>query len=607
MAKAKEGSLPHWDLTNVYPSLDSKKFKADVERLKKLLDELDEYIADRGIGRDGKTLGDPPAIADAIGGFLERMDQILRLGVTLEYYTYGFISTDSFNTEAKRIMSELQVLNVRRDRQSVLFEGWIGSVAKDSSSFEAVLQVKGPAKEHAFYLRKTAERSRYMMGEAEETLASELSLSGAEAWQKLQGTITSQVKVPFERGGKTEELPVAVIQNLLSDPDPEIRRRAYEAEVAAWERLREPLAACMNGVKGTTITLFKRRGRPDALHGAVERARLDRETLEAMLSAMRSSFPDLRLYLKKKAKRLGKDRLPWWDLWAPVTAAERKYTFDEARELILGEFQAFHPRLAEFAKKAFDGNWIDAEPREGKTLGGFCMELPAVEESRILVNYDGSLAQLITVAHELGHAYHNECQIGKTMFQRFMPMTLAETASIFAQNIVVDAALANASDDNEELDILENVLLEAGQIIVDISSRYMFETEVFKRRAESELSADDFCEIMIDCQKRTYGDGLDQRFLHPYMWAWKPHYYSAEESYYNFPYAFGLLFGLGLYRVYRDRGKEFLAQYDNLLTTTGEGMAADLAAPFGIDLRTHGFWLGSIDVVKEHVQRYLQL
>jgi pepF/M3 family oligoendopeptidase len=607
MGKDEKESLPHWDLTSIYRSLESKKFVADVERFKDLLDDLDKYISAKGIGRDGKASSDPGALAQTIGGYLNRMNEILRLGTTLEYYTYGFISTDSFNTAAKKVMSELQVLNVRRDRQSVFFEGWIGSAAKDTEVFEAALQMKGPAREHAFYLRKTAESSRYLMSEPEETLASELSLSGGDAWQKLHGVITSQVKVPFEQDGETEELPVAVIQNLFTDPDPEVRRKAYEAEVEAWGGVREPLAACMNGVKGTTVTLFKRRGRPDALHSAVERARIDRETLEAMLGAMRTCFEDLRLYWKKKAKRLNKEKLPWWDLWAPVTTSETRYTFEAARELILKEFGAFHPRLETFAKKAFKGRWIDAEPREGKTLGGFCMELPLVEESRILVNYDGSLAQLITVAHELGHAYHNECQIGKTMFQRSMPMTLAETASIFAQNIVVDAALENAADDQEELAILEYILIEAGQIIVDISSRYMFETEVFKRRGDCELSADDLCEIMIGCQKKTYGDGLDERFLHPYMWAWKPHYYSAEESFYNFPYAFGLLFGMGLYRAYKDRGQEFLAQYDNLLATTGEGMAADLAEPFGIDLRSPDFWLGGVDVIKGHVRRYLEL
>jgi pepF/M3 family oligoendopeptidase len=603
---ASKGALPHWDLTSVYPSLESAPFKSDVERLKGMLDDLDSYVARHGIARDGARPASSAELAETVRGYLKGMNEILRLGMTLEYYAYGFVSTDSYNTKAKRALSELQMLNVRRDSQSVRFQGWLGAVSRDSSMFEEALQVDGPVLEHAFYLGRVAEQSRYLMSEPEEILASELALSGAEAWGKLQSTITSQVKVQFELRDEVEELPIAVVQNLLTHPDPGLRRRAYEAELEAWESVREPLAACLNGVKGATITLYKRRGRPNALHGALERARLDAETLEAMLGAMRSSFPDFRWYWRAKAKRLGKKELPWWDIWAPVSSSERRYSYDEAREFILEQFGAFHGRMADFAERAFKKNWIDADPRKGKNIGGFCVELPKVEESRILCNYDGSLAQLITIAHELGHAYHNECQIGKSMIQRIMPMTLAETASIFAQTIVVDAALKKAADPDEEMHILENILIDAGQVIVDISSRYMFETEVFDRRAQAELSADDFCEIMLECQRRTYGDGLDQRFLHPYMWAWKPHYYSAAESFYNFPYAFGMLFGLGLYSVYKEVGEEFLERYDNLLATTGEGMAADLAAPFGIDLRRTDFWLGSLDVVRKHIDRYLE-
>lgn len=605
--KPNESALPHWDLTSVYPSLESGQFRKDSERLEELLDDLDSYVAGRGIARDGKRPSGPAELADTIGGYLDKINEILRLWTTLWYYTYGFASTDSYDAKAKRALSELQMLKVRRDRQTVLFQGWLGTVAQDSSSFEAALQMDGPAEEHAFYLNRVVEQSRYLMSEAEETLASELALSGADAWEKLQATVTSQVKVPFELREEPEELPIAVVQNLLTHPDPGLRRRAYEAEIEAWESVREPLAACLNGVKGATITLCKRRGRPSVLHGALERARIDVETLDAMLGAMRSSLPDFRRYWRAKARRLNKKELPWWDIWAPVSTAERRYSYDEARAFILEQFGAFHRRMADFAERAFESSWIDAEPREGKNIGGFCMELPKVEESRILCNYDGSLTQLITIAHELGHAYHNECQIGKTMLQRVMPMTLAETASTFAQTIVVDAALEKAEDPDEELRILENILIDAGQVIVDISSRYMFETEVFERRAQAELSADELCEIMLDCQRKTYGDGLDRRYLHPYMWAWKPHYYNAGEPFYNFPYAFGMLFGLGLYGVYKERGAGFLEQYDNLLAATGQGTAADLAAPFGIDIRRPDFWLGSLDVVRRHIDRYLEL
>jgi oligoendopeptidase F len=160
---------------------------------------------------------------------------------------------------------------------------------------------------------------------------------------------------------------------------------------------------------------------------------------------------------------------------------------------------------------------------------------------------------------------------------------------------------------SEELAILEGFLGGAAQVIVDIYSRYLFEKEVFERRAMAELSAGDFCEIMTRAQQATYGDGLDQRYLHPYMWAWKPHYYRADLSFYNFPYAFGLLFGLGLYAIYQERGKAFLPEYDNLLRSTGEGTAADLAARFGIDIRQRAFWANSLRIIEQRIDRFLAL
>ena len=601
-------ALPHWDLSNIYPDLESDEFSKSVVRLKTGLDGLDDYLSDHQIARAGARPSGSAELAEIISGYLDRMNDLLRLYGTLNSYVYGFFSTDSYNTTAKRIMSELQMLRPRLERQEVLFRGWIGTITEDSAALPEALKHEGSVKEHAFYLQETAEQSRYLMSEAEESLASELSLSGATAWERLQEVVTSQTKVPFERDGEVEELPITVLRNIWqNDPDESVRRRAYEAALEAWEQVREPLAACLNGVKGSVITLYKRRGRTDPLHQTLDQARIDRETLEALLTAMRGSFPMFRQYWHSKAKRLDKDALAWWDIWAPVGKSERRYTYEEARDFIFEQFGTFSARLAAFARRAYERNWIDAEPRDGKVGGAFMMDVLEVEESRVLCNFDGSLDQLMTIAHELGHGYHNECQAGKTPLQRETPMTLAETASIMCETIVTEAALAQAADDDEELAILETFLVNAGQVIVDIYSRYLFETEVFEERARAELSADDFCDIMTRCQKETFGDALDHEYLHKYMWAWKPHYYIPELSFYNFPYAFGLLFGLGLYAIYQERGDSFLPEYDALLRTTGEGKAADLAARFDIVLREPAFWEGSLRVIEKRVDRYLSL
>lgn len=597
-------SPPRWDLTNVYPGLESPEFAAALADFSQQLAGLEAFFAVRAAGADAAT---PIAeLAPLVGEAVDRLNRASLLANTLGPYIASFVTTDSHDTLARRRESEFELVAVRLRTLGTQFKAWIGRLAP---ALDAVIAENATAQAHAFALRETATQSKYLMSDAEEALAAELSLSGARAWGKLQGTVTSQLTAEFELDGQVKRLPLPALINLRSHPDEDVRRRAYEAELALLASAREPLAACMNGVKGEVNTLNRRRRREDALHSAIDTARIDRATLEAMLAAMADAFPAFRKYFRAKARRLGKEQLAWWDIFAPAGKLGRIYDWDETRAFVLARFAAFSPALADLARRAFDHNWIDAEQREGKRGGAFCMGLDAVKESRILSNFDGSLDQVSTVAHELGHAFHAHClyAAGKTPLQSETPMTLAETASIMCETIVMEAVLAQTTDPAEELAILETMLIGEAQVIVDIYSRYLFEKEVFERRAKAELSADDLCAIMARAQKATYGDGLDERYLHPYMWTWKPHYYDPELSFYNFPYAFGLLFGIGLYAIYRQRGAAFVPDYMALLASTGEGTAADLAARFGIDIRGRQFWADSLAVIGARIERYCAL
>jgi pepF/M3 family oligoendopeptidase len=596
--------IPHWDLSNVYPSLESKEFETAVASVKRQIDELEKYFAEKV----GKTDRGTPVkeLAATVGGAIDRFNVMYQEAATIRSYIHSFVSTNSRDKVAMKKLSEFEQVGVRMQNLVTQLRAWIGKL---TPVLDAAIESNESAKAHTFALKDAAEQSKYMMSEAEEALAAELNLSGASAWDKLQGTVTSQLSVDFELDGKVQKLPMPALINLHSHPDESVRRRAYEAEMTAWKTIEESVAAAMNGIKGTVNTLNKRRGREDALHPAIDMARIDRSTLEAMLSAMQDSFPAFRRYFKAKARRLGKEKLAWWDLSAPVGESDKAYTWDEARDFILANFGKFSPDLAAFAKRAFANNWIDAEQRDGKRGGAFCMEVPAVKESRVLCNFDGTLDQVSTIAHELGHAFHNECayQAGKTILQQDTPMTLAETASIMCETIIMEAFLEQTSDPAEQLAILETWLVGDAQVIVDIYSRYLFEKEVFERRAESELSADDLCEIMERAQKASYGDGLDERYLMKYIWIWKPHYYSADLSFYNFPYAFGLLFATGLYAIYQQRGAAFVPDYVNLLASTGEAPAADLAARFGINIREKKFWADSLAIIIGKIERYEKL
>jgi len=606
---SEEQTLPNWDMSNIYPSLESEEFKQANENFTKQVEDLQQFITENKISPDiPLTEKDPAKLAEIINEFIVQLNELLNLGGTIQSYIYSFISTDSFNQTAAKALSTMQPVLIKAQQLGdVLFKGWvaqIGSQIDDVIAQDEVLQ------DHSFFLKETIEQSKFMMSAKEEELAGELSISGMRAWNKLQNDITSQLKWTLKNDKDEEvEWPLTAIINLRNHESETMRRRGFEAEQAAWKTVEVPLAAAMNGIKGSQGVLFKRRGREDAVHHSIDRARIDRETLEAMLFAMKNSFPLFRKYFKAKAKRLGKESLPWWDIFAPMGKTSRIFTYPEAQKFVLENFGKFSEELAEFANTAFMKNWIDVGPREGKGAGAFCMGIPATKESRILLNFEGNLDWVFTLAHELGHGYHNYCIYGadRSEINGDTPMTLAETASIMCETIVTNAAIKMAVNKDEELAILETALIGDSQVIVDIYSRYLFETEVFNRREKAELSADELNEIMEWAQAETYGDGLDENYRQKYMWTWKPHYYFPDLAFYNYPYTFGLLFGTGLYNIYEERGDEFVKDYNTLLSSTGLGTAADLAAGFGIDLRSPEFWEGSINVIGKRIDRYINL
>jgi oligoendopeptidase F len=597
-------SAPRWDLTNVYPSLESNEFKAAVEEYKKQVSSLEKLFKNKLSKASARTKASD--LAPSVGKAIDQINHIRTLADTIEPFIQSFVTTDSRNKAAMKALSEFEQAKLPMSQLLTRFTAWLGAI---SSKIDPIVKANKSARAHEFMLRETAEQSKYLMSEAEEDLAAELSLSGGNAFSKLQGTITSQLSVDFELDGNMQKLPMPALINLRSHPDPDTRRRGYEAENKAWEEVQEMLAACMNGVKGEANTLNKKRGRKDAIHSSLDAARLDRKTLDAMLAAMKDSFPMFRKYFQAKARKLGKEKLAWWDIFAPLGRTGKVYSYEEARDFILENFGKFSPDLAAFARRAFENNWIDAEQREGKRGGAFCMEVQGVKESRILSNFDGSFDQVSTLAHELGHAFHNECayQANKTVLQQLTPMTLAETASTMCETIVTEAVLASTQDSQEELAVLEAQIQNASQIVVDIYSRYLFEKEVFERREKSELAADDLNDIMERAQKATYGEGLDERYLQKYMWTWKPHYYAPELSFYNYPYAFGLLFATGLYAIYRQRGEAFVEDYRSLLASTGEETAAKLARRFGIDITKRKFWDDSLAIIGKRIDRYCEL
>lgn len=585
--------LPRWDMSVVYPGLDSPEFERDLRSFVRALDELEGLFDEAQIDRT-----ESPLNPDLAAGILERVlppynalnDQAWTLGA----YVYAFVSVDSRDEYAQARLSELERHTVRLTKLHTRLTAWAGSQEVD-----ALLERSEQARQHAYWLQRARVVAEHMMSPAEEALAAEMRLTGSSAWNKLYSNLTSQIQATVEIRGERQTLTMSMLRNLATDADREVRRAAYEAELQAWEQHAMPIASALNAIKGETNLLTRKRGWDSPLHASLFQNAIDEATLDAMLEAAYESFPDFRRYLHAKARLLGIERCAWYDLFAPVGKETRTWSFEEAAQFIIEQFATYSQKLSDFARRAFEERWIDAPPQPGKHDGAYCMRLRR-DESRILTNYKPVFNGMGTLAHELGHAYHNLCLAERTYLQRMTPATLAETASIFCNTIIDQAALRDA-DRDEQIAILEASLQGVCQVVVDITSRYLFEKTVFERRAERELSARELCEIMRDAQLQTYGDGLDENALHPYMWAAKPHYYGG--LFYNYPYMFGLLFGLGLYARYLDDPDGFRARYDDLLSRTGMADAPTLAAEFGFDLRTPDFWRGAFDTVRQNIDR----
>lgn len=593
---------PRWDLTNIYADLSDPQLHADLEDIKANIATLEIYFRLELLPLVEYPI-QPEELSAKLTCYIDQLNAILLKSSTIGSYLYGLVSTNSFDKAAEQLMSKVQIDQLPLENLLVRVRKWFDSMR---DQLPAALEFEGSARAHRFYILEEVEHSRYMMSEPEEILANELTLSGGDAWDKLQATLTSQKTVQFELDGQLQTLPMPALINLRSHPDADVRERAYKLEQSVWEEMKEPLAACLNGVKGEANTLNKKRGREDCLHSSLEFARIDRETLDAMLDAIKDSLPMFRRYFQAKARHLGQEKLPWWSLFAPLGKTDTTFSFDQARDLILENLGQFSPELSGFVETAFNQHWIDAEQRPGKQGGAYCMGIDALKESRILANFDGSLDQVMTLAHELGHGFHNYCafQADKSQLQTRTPMTLAETASIMNETIMFHALLKSVTNREEELSLLETKISGDAQVVVDILSRFLFEKEVFDRRDKATLSADEISEVMLQAQRDSYGDGIDPDVMNKFAWTWKSHYYSPTLSFYNYPYAFGLLFGTGLYAIYQQRGSAFVEDYKALLASTGEAPAAELAARFGIDIRSKAFWKSSLDQTADLVERY---
>jgi pepF/M3 family oligoendopeptidase len=591
-------TLPRWSVADVHESFESRSFTdaleqvgADSTRLAALFDEHDI----RGCEARPVTEADGQA-ADAVVRALN--DTELRTNLVAAY-VYATVTTDSFDETAQGLLSELEVIESHQRPLFARLAEWVNSLGVD-----ALAAVSTEVAEHRGPLTFLAARAQHQMLESEEGLYAELSTTGSTAWERVHADVTSQLTEVVELPSGSRTMPMAAIRGLATDADPAVREAAHDAEMRAWPTVAVVCGAALNAVKGEANIVNRRRGWNSPIEASLFANNITQSTFDAMQSAVDAALPDLRRWMHAKARLHGRPgALPWYDLFAPLPFAPSSISWSDGLDIVRGAFSSYSQPLGGLVDRAIDEQWIDAGPREGKRGGAFCM--PFVDDrSLVFLNWSGSVDSAQTTAHELGHAYHNTQLAQRTALQRHMPMALAETASIFCETLVVEEGLEHLTG-LDRLALLDVNLLSAVQTIVDIRSRVIFETEVFARRQRRSIGVSELNDMMLSAQLDAYGDGLDQSTAHPYMWAVKPHYYGSH--FYNWPYTYGFLFGVGLFAKYREDPQRFQLSYDDVLSRAGMNTAEELGAVFGFDVSDEAFWTASLDVLRGHIDQYTAL
>ncbi len=577
-----------WNLDPIYKGFDDPAFEADMAALKAEAANINAFAAAL------------PTLApiDGLKQGIALQEKFSNLVGKLAGYASLRQAANTLDSTAGSQMGRVMSLYSGVAAPFAAFKEW---AAKLPDLMELV-QGDEDLKVYTFLFQNMEDSARYLLPGIGEAVMAKLSMSGGDAWSDMQQYLTSTVPVTY-RGTSTN---LSSIRNLAYDPDPAVRKDAYEAELACYDRIKDAVAYALNSIKLETISDCQLRGYASPLDRTIFHNDMKRETLDAMLAAMDEYAPKFWQYLKAKAKALGHENgLPWYDLFAPMGNSSTKFTAQDARNYLVDLFAEFDSELSEMVATAFDNAWIDFYPRSGKAGGAFCAGVECLGESRILTNFDGMFTDVVTLAHELGHAFHNQCIRDHRPLNHDYSMPLAETASTFNECVVMASAISKAANDDEKIALIESQLQDATQIICDIYSRYRFESMVFAHREEQFMNADTLCDFMLTAQKQSYGDGLNHNALHPYMWVCKSHYYGP--TFYNFPYAFGGLFARGLYAQYEKEGAAFVPKYKKLLYTTPIATAEDVAKVADIDLTDKNFWRAALQTIADQIDLFCQL
>ncbi|CAM3847954.1 M3 family oligoendopeptidase [Cohnella lubricantis] len=584
-----------WDLEAIFAGgSDSQAFAGFMAQTERLIAEL---LGELKLSGEGEP--DEQSLNKWTAALQEARARIVQAGS----FTGCLTAQDMHDKHAVSWTDKVQSAAAQLQQASDLFDVKLAAVPDERfKSWAASADRAGIA----FPLSERREAIRDKLPPELEALASELAIDGYHGWGEHYQTIVGRIAIPWEEDGKSVTLSAGQAFNKLNNPKQEVRDEMGAKWEEAWGGQADLAADTLNRMAGFRLKLYGRRGWEDVLREPLKINRMSRETLDAMWDSAAGGMDALKRYFAAKARLLGKDKLGWHDVSAPVAADASTIPFDEAATMIEGAFNEFSPNLAALAKRAFQGSWIEAEDRAGKRPGGFCTDFPLNRETRIFMTYSGTADNVSTLAHELGHAYHSSLVSGLQPFAQDYAMNVAETASTFAEALVSDELLRRAGSDAAKLSLLDERLQSAVAFLMNIRARFLFETRFYERRGEGMLDVGELNELMVAAQREAFGDALGS--WHPHFWASKLHFYITDVPFYNFPYTFGYLFSTGIGAVAAAEGKSFAGKYDALLRDTGLMTVEELASRhLGVDLRRPDFWQAAVKRAVSDIGQFEQL
>ena len=584
-----ERNLPNWDLKEIY-----KSFEDFNKNLKTLEDKI--------LNLKGKLANINQQFFN-LNNFIEILNlynDTFELNRKLNAYIYCILACDSTNEEANKYQGKLLTLNSDLKTIQTQLEK---TIYQNKEIIIPNLNENQELKEYEYFIKKSIQNFEHKMELNQEELYNLISISSNSEWKSLYDLIISNIKINFNN----EILSISQLRNLYHHKDRIVREHAFNIEINELEKYQHIFAKILNSIKWDSIVIAKKRNFNSLLEATLFHNRLDLETFEIIINTTLENLNNIRKYFKVKAKLLNVDKLEWYDIFAPIkiedniNTSEEYISYEKSKDLILNAFSNFSNNLVKLAKEAFNNNWIDAEPRVGKSDGGFCIYVMPFK-SRILINYDNSIKSVFTLAHELGHAYHNYLLSNNLSIYRSSPLILAETASLLTENILRNYInITNPSKDLKLL-ILDGFLLTVSQVVVDIMSRFLFEKKLVEIRKDRTLSANDLINLMLDSQQEIYLDSINS--FHKYMWIVKPHYYHS--NFYNYPYLVGLLISLGLYKLYLDNNLNS-KDYENILSNTSKEDPYDLLIKYNINIKEREFWEKSFEFINNEILEFQKL